>query len=198
MSEETSVITDLVDFSENAPENFISVYTRVNKGDLESIKEKGLSGKFRKDRLSEDAKALDRQIKEEAAKIGKPDFERENCIFAYPFNPNISPPPEYYPEDGDVVLEAKVSPDSWVAGIPYYEYAQQTSGAARLSHIIDYVEKAVKLREYLKRQKNIPSVDDTSAYVKYISDGGWVAFDNPEVLVSENIPTKFIRIASKN
>jgi len=59
--------------------------------------------RFTKKRLIS-TKKLDRLIEEEAKRVHKNGFKRSFCFYAYPFNPNISPPSEYYPGEHGVVF----------------------------------------------------------------------------------------------
>ena len=184
--------TDILkDFGENIPDDYVPVYTSVPKDQLLSISNEGLDPEFRAKRLPQRAKDLDDRIKNEAEAIGKVDLDRLNSNYAYPEDPNVKLLTEYYGNPDEIILEMRVDPKSWVCDSGLYgkiseldsliaiDPEHQTEGWVKTlnTNVLDYINSAVSLKEYLEEQ--------------YLQE----SISQAEVLVNGIIEPKFIRIS---
>jgi len=193
------VVRDLTDFGEGIPDGYVSVFTTVDEYYLQNIAKDGLKTNYWANKLPPEAVELNERFKEEAEKMGKAGFDRQNTIFAYVDNPNMVKL-ELYGSKKMIALEIKVDPRKcWVAEIADYEQTQNPllDEKNKLQAIRVYVGGAMTLKDYLELKAKIPDKrKHPREYSDYLFNGG-KDFRHPEVLTGSDIPRGFVRIAPR-
>lgn len=166
-----------------APPNYKSVYVEVDRNNVKSIGVAGIDPKFRAERLPSEAVEIDNLIKKAANEQGK-NIDRLGSVFAYPEDPNIVPPVEYYGNRGNqITLEIKVDPDKC--------FVADASAYGTISSERGYYPTRTDMLH-----KNIKTYVDSAVPLSLYDDS--INFTQPEVLIPGILSTDLIRVVKQD